>query len=129
MKTILAIDDDTEWLEFTVLALGDDYDVKTANCADDVVDLVGDLRPDLVILDVMMTEHKDGFTALAELKNDPKCCDVPVIIFSEVNVVTNMNFGMNELQTFLGVKPTVFLEKPVSAERLKKEVDKALLPA
>ena len=129
MKKILAIDDDAEWLEFTALALGDLYDVKTATCADDIVRIAKELKPSVIILDVMMTEHKDGFTAFSELKRDQECSRIPVIIVSEVNVVTKMNFGLDDLQGYLGARPNAFLEKPVSLDRLRKEVAKVIKDA
>ena len=127
--TVLAIDDDPDWLDFLEIALGEAYSLVKAVSADEAVDLVGRIQPSLIILDVMMHGHKDGFTAFSELQRDPACKDIPVIMFSEVNKVTKLDFSSDGMEEYLGARPALFLEKPVSAERLVEAVESAIANA
>jgi CheY-like chemotaxis protein len=40
-------------------------------------DLAKDGKPDLIILDVMMERHTDGFDLCKDLKNDDECRTIP----------------------------------------------------
>jgi response regulator RpfG family c-di-GMP phosphodiesterase len=126
LARILMIDDDHEWLDFVAVALGEDYELIRSATADDVVPMAKELKPSLIMLDVMMPEHKDGFAAFAELQRDPDCKAIPVIICSEVNVISNLEFDVDGLEEYLGSRPAAFLEKPVPMERLRHEVENAI---
>ncbi|MFN3929516.1 MAG: ATP-binding protein, partial [Thermoflexus sp.] len=52
--------------------------------AQDVLEVVRQVRPDVITLDIMMP-HKDGWTILQELKSDPETRGIPVIICSIVD--------------------------------------------
>ncbi len=54
---------------------------------------------DLILLDLML-EGEDGFRLLADLKEDPKCSSIPIIIVSartgEVDKVKGLNLGADD---------------------------------
>lgn len=52
--------------------------------AQDVLEVVRRVRPDVITLDIMMP-HKDGWAILQELKSDPETRGIPVIICSIVD--------------------------------------------
>lgn len=124
--TILSVDDDPEWTDFIAAVTGDDYLLKSAACADDIVGLAREIKPSVIILDVMMQGHKDGFTAFSELQRDPDCKHIPVIIFSEVNVITNLDFGIAGIEEYVGGRPTAFLEKPANPAKFLEAVRAAI---
>ena len=126
VQTVLVVDDDPEWLDFLSRAIGAQYPVLSATNGEDAVRRAQRACPDVIILDVMLYGGKDGFSTYAELLNDPSTRDIPVIIFTEVNRKTGLDFGAENMDRYLGKAPAAFLEKPVSAARLLDEVRKAL---
>jgi DNA-binding response OmpR family regulator len=76
------------------------------------------LRPDLVILDLLMP-YKNGFEVLRELKSHPDTAGVPVIILSsnsrEEDIVKALNAGADD-----------FVVKPFRARELVARARKVL---
>ena len=80
-KHILIADDEEGVIETFRLRLeANGYQVSTTMGARTVED-VKKLRPDLLLLDVMMPEM-DGFAVIREMKRDPDISRIPVVIFS-----------------------------------------------
>jgi len=126
VQTIMVVDDDPEWLNFLTRAIGAEYAVLSASNGEDAVRSAQRACPDAIILDVMMPGGRDGFSTYAKLRNDPKTQDIPVLMLSEVNRKTDLDFGTEEMRQYLGKAPAAFLEKPISAERLLEEVRRVL---
>lgn len=126
LQTVLVIEDDEEWSELFCKALEPTYRTRTASNGTDGFEMARRSRPDLIILDVMMPGGMDGFSTLCELRKDAVTKDVPVLMCSAVNATANTAFTEAELERYLGVAPSVFIEKPVSPKRLLAEV-KSLL--
>lgn len=84
MKKILCVDDEMDVLLILKTALSEDYEVSTAGNGIDAIALVDDLRPDLVILDMMMPEM-DGIQTLRELRQTEAGADVPVLFLTGVS--------------------------------------------
>ncbi|MDP2989026.1 MAG: response regulator, partial [Kiritimatiellota bacterium] len=112
VQSVLVVDDDPEWLNFLVRTLGADYPVLSASNGEDAVRRAQHACPDVIILDVMMPGGKDGFSTYAELQSDPRTRDIPVLMLSEVNRKTDLDFGAEEMNRYLGKAPAAFLEKP-----------------
>lgn len=62
-------------------ALGDYFEVKTANNGKDGLELIRSEKPDLVLLDLLMPEM-NGFETIAAIKADDSIKDTKVIILS-----------------------------------------------
>jgi len=120
------VDDDAECVEFMCRAIGSAYPVTSAADGEEAVLKARTMKPDVIILDVMMAGGKDGFSTFCELREDPATRNIPVIMHSAVVQKTGLPFGGESMKQFLGTAPTAFLEKPISAEQLLKEVKKAL---
>jgi len=83
-KIILWVDDDED-LQVSIKPLmeAQGWDVRTALSAEEGKTLAAQVKPDLIIMDVIMGgEH--GFQAVEEIKDTPQLADVPVIMFSSV---------------------------------------------
>jgi two-component system, OmpR family, response regulator len=77
---IVVVDDEPSITDAVATALGyEGFDVAEAHGGRDALDLVLDLRPDLVILDVMLPDL-DGMTLLRRLRQDG--IDVPVLLLT-----------------------------------------------
>lgn len=105
---VLLIDDDAAMQEMLSRRLHKrGFDVRGANHGADGVALARQLRPDVIILDVMMPEM-DGWTVLTELKSDADLAGIPVVMLTIVD--------QRELGIMLGAAD--YLLKPVDTERL-----------
>ena len=124
--TILVVDDDADWRKSLCKTLVSSYCVQTAANGADALVLARKIRPALIILDVMMPGGMDGFTALCELQKDSNTRLIPVIIFSEVNALSGMEFSVQVLKEHLAVAPAAIIEKPASPEALLAAVTRVL---
>jgi CheY-like chemotaxis protein len=81
-KTVLIIDDD-QWIAMsTAMVLeAEGFTVHSALSGPEGIDRARDLRPGVILLDIMMP-GMDGWETLERLKADPQLNAVPVIIFT-----------------------------------------------
>ena len=119
---VLIIDDNPHDREIYGTALEQSgYQVATAARWDDGSDAIGEQRPDLVLLDLILPGDT-GWTAAAELRADPKTASIPIIIMS-AHVVPRLDSRLRAL----GVESC--LEKPLDPDDLLKEVARLIGPA
>ena len=123
---ILIADDDQDIRDSLETILGSrDYEVVTAVDKADGMKKIRAEKPDLAILDVMMSTWQDGFEMSRELKNDPQFKDMPIIMLTGVKEQTGIDFKSS------AGDPTwnpvdAFLEKPVEPDVLLEEIEKLL---
>ncbi|HEV7228312.1 response regulator transcription factor [Brevundimonas sp.] len=98
----------------------DGHLVLVAEHGGEVLDLVRDQRPDLVVLDAMMPVM-DGFEVLRRLKADPDAASVPVIMLTalrrEADVVGGLQLGAAD-----------YLVKPFIPDELLERVRRLAAP-
>ena len=83
MKKILIVEDQADVRELIRMTLEiEDFDIHEADNGDAGLAAARSLRPDLVLLDVMMPGPLDGFAVCSRLKGDPALGPVKVIILS-----------------------------------------------
>ena len=81
-KKILLIEDEELIIKLLQKKLvNDGYDVSVAIDGEEGLKTVKKLRPDLVLLDIIMPK-KNGFEVLEEMNKDPELQKIPVIIIS-----------------------------------------------
>lgn len=82
-RTLLVVDDEPDIRELARLSLErvGGFTVHTAGTADDAIALVDQVRPDLVLLDVMMP-GTDGPTLLGRIRRSPGGEQVPVVFLT-----------------------------------------------
>ena len=113
---ILVVDDDTPIRSLLRQELTEaGYQVEEAANGKAALDMVRQIKPDLIILDVMMPEI-NGFDVAAVLKNDPATMSIPIIILS---IVQDKERGFR-----IGVDR--YLTKPINTEQLFHEVEELL---
>jgi DNA-binding response OmpR family regulator len=113
-KTILIVDDDAfirRPLEFILQAEG--YRAVTAR-----IRKIGEERPDLILLDVMMP-GRDGFSVCTAIKNDARHAHIPVILLSARGQDQDRDRG-------LAAGALGFMTKPYSPSDLVRRVREIL---
>ena len=88
-KKIVIVDDDIDIITVVESILtSDGYQVLSANDKKEGLELIRKERPDLAILDVMMTTHFEGFELAEEIVNDEFLKTMPIIIQTSIEVLT-----------------------------------------
>ena len=123
---ILIVDDDLDLANAMQAILESrDYTVVTASDKTGGMELVRTEKPDLLILDVIMSTWSDGFDMARELKSQSELKDMPILMLTGVKDVTGIDFKSSAGDpTWLPVEG--FLDKPVESETLLAEVEKIL---
>jgi CheY-like chemotaxis protein len=125
-QTVLIVDDDPEWRDFVAGTLSERYPVRFASSGEDGLRLARETLPSIIVLDVMMPGGMDGFRVLCELRKEEATQDIPVIMLTSVNIITDSVYDTEVLGQFLGKAPSAFLDKPVSPALLLAEVERVL---
>jgi len=121
-KKVLMIDDDPEFVEaITNILDAKGYDVVSAGDGKDGVAKAKQEKPDIILLDVMMTTKSEGFDVARELSKDANLKGTPVVMLTGVRKEMNLPFGFEPDADWLPVK--AFLEKPVKPETLLKTIE------
>ena len=81
-KRILVVDDEIDLVEMLSIRLeANDYEVFAAYDGQEGLDKARTLKPDLIILDLMLPKL-DGFKVCRMLKFDEKYKQIPIILFT-----------------------------------------------
>ena len=93
-KSILIVDDDQDYGDALKIVLeSNGYQVKHVLNIRDGRDSVSTEKPDLIILDVMMERHTDGFDFCSYLKDDNACSHIPILMVAAVTEKTDFKFS------------------------------------
>jgi two-component system, OmpR family, alkaline phosphatase synthesis response regulator PhoP len=124
-KKILLVDDDAEFVQSNRdLLEAHGYQVFTASDGAGAIDSAARNKPDLVILDVMMTSDTEGFEVSREMAETPALKNIPVVLLTGIRKAMKLPFGFEPDADWLPVKTV--LEKPVRAQTLLDEIKKRL---
>ena len=118
-KTIFLVDDDRTNLALGKKALAGNYNVFTLNSGQVMFEMLEDITPDLILLDVHMPEM-DGYEVIQKLKDDEKTTHIPVIF------LTAFSEEASELKG-LTLGAIDYITKPFSTALLLKRITVHLL--
>ncbi|MBL7685320.1 MAG: response regulator [Deltaproteobacteria bacterium] len=82
-KTILVIDDDPDTIALVESALSDSFDCETAYTASDGLQKAITLKPDLILLDLMLPEMS-GFGVMRNLRRKLGRHGIPVVVLTSL---------------------------------------------
>ena len=125
-KKILIIDDDPDVvfaLRMPLESVG--YEVHDAHSQETGLAAVDTVKPDAIILDVMMETHTAGFQLAQKLHGPaakPEHAKIPILMLTAIHQTTPLRFGPDE--DYLPVND--FIEKPVDPKALMAKIDKLL---
>jgi CheY-like chemotaxis protein len=88
-KKILIVDDDIDVITIIETILKKEgYTVISANDKVEGMKKIKEEKPDLAILDVMMTTHYEGFELAKEITDDPELQKIPVLMQTSIDILT-----------------------------------------
>jgi len=81
-KKILVVEDEESLLKLeSILLTSKGYDVQGATNGQEALDLLADVQPDLILLDIMLP-NMDGFEVCRRIKENPETRHIPVIMLT-----------------------------------------------
>lgn len=93
-ESILVVDDDPDIARFVEVNLRSaGYDVSVASDGEEALDKAATLRPDLVLLDVMMPRI-DGFEVAQRLRRNPQTSNTSIIMLTAKALSTDKVLGL-----------------------------------
>jgi len=115
ISKILVVDDSKTELHLLSEMLGKrGYQVRTAENGDEAMRRLGEDKPDLILMDVVMP-GQNGFQLTRAITRDPRFADVPVIMCTSKNQETDKVWGMRQ-----GARD--YVVKPVDADELMAKI-------
>jgi DNA-binding response OmpR family regulator len=123
---ILIVDDDPDLTEALKATLeSENYTVTTASTSSEGMNKINAEKPDLLILDVMLSTPQEGFEMARELKKDPHLKKMPILMLTAIKGRTGIDFKSNAGdQDWLPVDS--FLDKPIEPQVLLAEIKRLL---
>ena len=124
-KRILIVDDDQDYGDALRIVLENNgYEVNhVLNIRDGLKALEGE-KPNLIILDVMMDRHTDGFDLCYNLKHDEACRTIPIMMVTAVTEKTGFKFSPETDGEYL--EADVYVAKPIPVAELLSRVNKMI---
>jgi CheY-like chemotaxis protein len=122
---VLVIDDDPDIITAVRLTLENaGYQIVSASSGQEGVEKIKTERPDLIILDVMLETHTEGFQLALKLHSpDPasdlkQFKDTPILMLTAIHSTTPMRYEPDI--DYLPVE--LFVDKPINPDDLVKKV-------
>ena len=122
-RRILMIDDDVNLVKVIRIALeAKGYDFFAAQSAAEGLEAIKEVKPDLIILDVIMEDFVAGFRVVRELRTAAPDSPfkqferVPILMLTSVTSKTTVDFNGRVATALLPVD--AFIEKPVKPSDL-----------
>ena len=87
MAKILIVDDDPDFvLLITSILQSQAYEVLDASNGQEAMKVIRQSRPDLILLDVMMSTTLEGVEVSRELEATPELSTIPVLMISSISM-------------------------------------------
>lgn len=112
---ILLVEDDESLTEILTELFNDEgYEVRCMKESEDILPLIGQFRPDLVLLDYVLPKVNGG-ELCSQIKKHRDFCSIPVIIYSAFSrvLLSLGDYGCD-----------VFMEKPFDLNELLRKIEK-----
>ena len=123
MSKILVVDDDPDFVEATRIVLEQaGHTVVSAANGNECLSVVRAEKPDLIILDVIMSSILDGLSVTQELHKDPEYDEIPIVM---VTSIANTDYA-ELFPTDEYVHINAFMTKPVPPDELLAQVKRQL---
>ncbi|MDE2142473.1 MAG: response regulator [Elusimicrobia bacterium] len=121
MKRVLVVDDDDDMRALMSLILSDSYEVSSAPDGSAGLELARKLRPDLVVLDLLMP-RMHGFEVCRRIREDADLKAVKILISSSKSYQHDVTTSVQETGA------DDYIVKPFEVDAFKKRVADLLEP-
>jgi DNA-binding response OmpR family regulator len=122
---ILLIDDDRDFVELNQITLESrGYRITTAYNGEEGLKKALQEKPDLIVLDVMMTTRTEGFDVARKLREVEELKETPIIMVSAIREEMDISRKIKSDKNWLPV--TEFIEKPFPPDKLLKKIEQLL---
>ena len=119
MTKVLIVDDDPDFVEITTMILKEGgYEIDSAPSGDEALEKMSASRPDLLLLDVMMSSVLDGVNVSFAMSQDPELAKVPIVMISSIPDSPHAD----QFPTDEYVPISAWITKPVQPDNLRKTV-------
>ena len=118
-KVIMLVDDNPDLLysvQKGLESLGD-YKVITVESGRKCLQLLKDIRPDLILLDIMMP-RMDGWDTCAKIKDNKKTENIPIVFLTAKTDPISKSMGR--------LASADYITKPFEMKDMKKRIDSAI---
>jgi len=105
MNKILLIDDHSDIRRLIRITLGKSFEVFEAENGDIGLEMIRQIKPDLVVLDVMMPGNLDGLQVLAAMKVDPQLKHIKVFMVTARGQAHDYDDGLSRGADAYFIKP------------------------
>ncbi len=120
---ILIVDDDPDFVSYTRTVLeSQGYEVVSAGNGDQGLRMLAQERPDLVVLDVIMSSVLDGLNMSQKMAESAMYQQVPIIM---VTSIANTDY-LALFPTDENIHIDAFITKPIAPKELLRQVAKFL---
>lgn len=115
MKALIV--DDDEGILFTLRSIleKDGHEVIAANSGKECLEILKDVKPDFILMDIMMPEI-DGWEVTKIIKEDEKTKDIPVIF------VTVKGADDDQTRSFIYSHGNAHIVKPINKRQLLETI-------
>ncbi len=115
LRKILIVDDSkTELMVLSDLLSKNGYIVATAENSDEAFRRLGEEKPDLILMDIVMP-GQNGFQLTRAITRDPQYSSIPIIMCTSKNLETDRVWGMRQ-----GARD--YVTKPVDGAELLSKI-------
>lgn len=115
IQKVLVVDDSkTELMFLTGLLHKQGYTVRTAENAQEAMARLGEEKPDLILMDVVMP-GQNGFQLTRAIARDSQFADVPIIMCTSKNQETDRVWGLRQ-------GASDYITKPVDPVELQAKI-------
>ena len=118
---IVLIDDDPDMhLAIEMMLAPEGYELTFCGTGAEGLEQIRRRRPDLILLDIMLTHPSEGLQVACQIRQDPHLKDIPIIFMSAIDETVGQDYAKEVCPVSLAAE--MFLEKPLSASTVREAV-------
>ncbi len=119
LKKVVVVEDEPDTAEmFAEMMRLSGYQVFKCYGGAAAMELIGEHKPDAVVLDVMMPDLS-GLDVLRKMRQDPEMVDIPVVVASAKSLPSDIQAGLD-------AGASAYLTKPVTYQEFSQAVQKTI---
>ncbi|MCL2845266.1 MAG: response regulator [Chitinivibrionia bacterium] len=115
---IIVLDDMTYTLVSIKSALGEQYDIFPVATVDKLFKVLGNVKPDLILLDINMPEM-NGYEICQKLKSEKNYADIPIVFLTSQNDKESVLKGIS-------MGAAAYVAKPISYPVLVSHIERII---